>query len=384
MSASGALPKLTGMQLTPALRGLQALCQAALPPDTLVPALLEALHGVVPSSRNLFDWTDDDGRLLRYHFEGPIDPVIARLYFDEFHNRRETEAMLPFQALRDRAAGVYGPDQLDRPGFHETALYHEIWKPQGLHNRLEAVLRGRGGRLLGSLVLYRAPREPAFSTAERQRLARLLPSLAQALEQGEAATQTPASAAADEPHVPAPGAAETLLLDADGRPGHASLGAWRLLLMAAGGASAAALDSLAQQPGGPLLQALQAQLRHRPDTPAQVRHDSSAGRFVATGQRLAALPGTAGQALVLVTLRRHEPRRVALERALRNLPLTPGQAAVCRGLDGGQSQAQIARTLGVAPSTVVDHLRKAYRVLDLHSAQELRTLLDRRIAAAAA
>lgn len=380
MSAAGALPKLARMSHTAALNGLQALCRADLPPDTLVPALLEALHGVVPSSRNLFDWTDDDGRLLRYHFEGPIDPVIASLYFDEFHNRRETEAMLPFQALRDRPAGVYGPEQLDRPGFHETALYHEIWKPQGLHTRLEAVLRGRHGRLLGSLVLYRAPGDPAFSTAERQRLARLLPLLAQALEQGGAAAPP---ATADEPHVPAPGPAETLVLDADGRPGHASPGACQLLLMAAGGASRAALDSLARQPGGPLLQALLAQLRRAPDAPARMQHDNSAGRFVATGQRLTALPGTPGPALVLVTLRRHEPRRVALERALRGLPLTPGQAAVCRALDDGLSQAQIARTLGVAPSTVVDHLRKAYRALDLHSAQDLRTLLDRRIAAAA-
>jgi DNA-binding NarL/FixJ family response regulator len=365
------------MSTTAARNGLQALCHAALPADALVPALLEALHGVVPSSRNLFDWTDDDGRLLRYHFEGPIDPVIARLYFDEFHNRRETEAMLPFQALRDRPAGVYGPEQLDRPGFQETALYHEIWKPQGLHTRLEAVLRGRHGRLLGSLVLYRAPGDPAFTVAERQRLARQLPLLAQALEQAD-------GSAADEPHVPAPGPAETLLLDADGRPCNASAGAWQLLLMAAGGASAAALDGMAQRPGGPLLQALQAQLQRRPHALAQVQHDSRAGRLVASGQRLAALPGTPGPALVLVTLRRHEPRRVALERALRGLPLTPGQAAVCRALDAGLPQAQIARRLDVAPSTVVDHLRKAYRALDLHSAQELRALLDRRIAAAAA
>jgi DNA-binding NarL/FixJ family response regulator len=86
---------------------------------------------------------------------------------------------------------------------------------------------------------------------------------------------------------------------------------------------------------------------------------------------------------VLVTLRRHEPRRVALERALRGLPLTPGQAAVCRALADGRPQARIAEALGVAPSTVVDHVRKAYRALDVHSAFELRALLDARIACAA-
>jgi len=374
------MPMTTAAPPTP--HGLRALCAADLPPDALVPALLEALHGVVPSSRNLFDWTDDDGRLLRYHIEGPIDLVIARLYFDEFHNRRETEAMLPFQALRDRPAGVYGTEALDRPGFHETALYHEIWKPQGMHTRLEAVLRGRGGRLLGSLVLYRAPGEAAFTADERQRLARLLPMLSRALD--TSAADAVRAASPDEPHVPAPGPAETLLIDPDGRPCHASAGAWQLLLMADGGASPAALDRMPQQPGGPLLRALQAQLARWPDAPAQVQHDNGAGRFVASGRRLAALPGTPGPHVVLVTLRRHEPRRVALERALRGLPLTPGQAAVCRALYDGQAQAQIAQALGVAPSTVVDHVRKAYRALDVHCAFELRALLDKRIASAAA
>jgi len=75
---------------------------------------------------------------------------------------------------------------------------------------------------------------------------------------------------------------------------------------------------------------------------------------------------------------------VALERALRGLPLTPGQTAVCRALYDGQAQAQIAQALGVAPSTVVDHVRKAYRALDVHCAFELRALLDKRIASAAA
>ena len=45
----------------------------------LVPALLEALHAVVPSYRNLFDWTDSQGRLLRYFIEGPIDAAVAQL-----------------------------------------------------------------------------------------------------------------------------------------------------------------------------------------------------------------------------------------------------------------------------------------------------------------
>lgn len=390
------------MQTTAALSALRALCQSGLPADVLVPAVLEALHGLVPSARNLFDWTDDQGRLLRYYIEGPIDAQLAQLYFDEFHNRREAEAMPPFQALRDRPAGVCGADDLDAAGFHRSALYHEIWKPQGFHTRLEAVLRGRQGRLLGSLVLYRGPQDAAFTPADRHRLERSLPLLAQALDAAAAASQP----AADALHVPAPEPSETLLMTLDGQARHASPGALRLLLMAGGGASREALSRPVHALGGPLVPAVLARLRQAPAEVAVVSHSCAAGRYVAMGRMLQPLatgrmlqPMAAGRLLppdagpdaaatsaplVQLSLRRHEPHRVALERALRHLPITPGQMAVCRALYQGQPQAHIGQVLGVAPSTVVDHVRKAYRALDLHSVLDLRALLDTRIAQAVA
>jgi hypothetical protein len=136
---------------------LQAVCELDLPPPSLVPLLLQALHDVVPSSRNLFDWTDDDGQLLHYFIEGPIDEAVARHYFDEFHNRREAEVMPAFDSLTRTPAGVRSAAELDHPGFFASALYNEIWRPQGLKYRVEAVLRGSRGQLIGSLVLYRGP-----------------------------------------------------------------------------------------------------------------------------------------------------------------------------------------------------------------------------------
>lgn len=153
------------------LQALQALCGLGLHPEVLVPSFLEALHALVPSSRNLFDWTDEQGRLVRYFIEGPIDTQIAQLYFDEFHNRREAEAMPAFDSLRRTPAGVRSADELDHAGFYNSALYNEIWRPQGLRTRLEGVVRTADGRLLGSLVLYRAPGERRFSADDEARLA---------------------------------------------------------------------------------------------------------------------------------------------------------------------------------------------------------------------
>jgi DNA-binding CsgD family transcriptional regulator len=375
-------PTTVGRTMKPAraIAALRTLCALQLHPEVLVPALLEALHALVPSQRNLFDWTDTQGRLVRYFIEGPIDAEIARLYFAEFHNHREAEAMPRFDTLRRLPAGVRSADELNHAGFFRSALYNEIWRPQGLHTRLEAVLRGHDGALVGSLVLYRGPGEMRFTPRDEQHLAAVLPAIAAAL-------QTHGAACADDRHVLSPEPPETLLLTLAGELCHASPGAERLLLMAQGGASP---DRLAH-PGQPghwqLLAMLLARLREQAAAgaaqvlapPPSIVHETAAGQFVASGMLLRARR-TGEPPLAQVTLRRLEPHRVALERALRCLPLTAGQAAVCRGLYGGHTHAQIGQQLGVASATVIDHVRKAYRTLDLNSVHELRALLDACIA----
>lgn len=358
------------------LAALRALCQLGLHAEVLVPAVLEALHDVVPSHRNLFDWTDAQGRLVRYFIEGPIDAAVARLYFDEFHNRRETEVMPAFHSLHRAPPGVRGADELDHPAFFQSALYNEIWRPQGFHTRLEAVVRGAGGRLIGSLVLYRAPGDPRFTRDEERRLAAVLPDFASAME-------SHGPAVADDRHVPSHQPPQTLLLTLDGRVCHASPGAHGMLLMAEGGASRDALSKPLDALAGRLLPMLMAKLRVHARSPVlegsapppSITHETPAGQFVASGTLMRAFQGDAAP-LAQVTLRRLEPHRVALARALRRLPLTPGQAAVCRELYHGRSHSEIGQRLGVATATVVDHVRKAYDQLDVRSSLELRAALD--------
>jgi DNA-binding CsgD family transcriptional regulator len=376
------------MTPTRALAAVRALCGLGLHAEVLVPAVLEALHAVVPSYRNLFDWTDSQGRLLRYFIEGPIDTRIAQLYFDEFHNRREVEAMPAFDSLRGCQAGVRSAAELDHRGFFNSALYQQVWRPQGFHTRLEAVLRGHQGQLLGSLVLYRSEHEPRFTAAEERLLASLLPDLAAALESCEKAP--------DDRHVLAPEPPQTLVLTLQGQLCHASAGASAMLLLADGGASRAALTRPLDMLAARLVPMVLARLRERAaqplaqrGPPPSITHETPSGQFVASGELLHAArwghadAGEAAGPLAQITLRRLESHRVALERALRTLPLTPGQAAVCRWLYHGQSQAQISRQLGVAQATVVDHVRKAYQALDVRSALELRARLDLKIGGAA-
>ncbi len=364
------------MKRSRSIAALRALCQLDLHAEVLIPALLEALHDLVPSHRNLFDWTDAHGRLVRYFIEGPIDAAVARLYFDEFHNRREAEAMPAFQSLHRAPRGVRSADELDKPAFFQSALYNEIWRPQGFHTRLEAVVRTATGLLVGSLVLYRAPGDARFTQDDEQGLAAVLPDIAAALS-------CHGPAVADDRHVPSHQPPESLLLTLDGALCHASPGAHAMLLMAEGGASRDTLSRPLDALAGNLLPMLLARLRERARSPLlqatapppSITHETAAGQFVAHGAVLRPFSGS-GAPLAQVTLRRMEPHRVALARALRALPLTPGQMAVCRELYHGRSHQDIGRRLQVAPATVVDHARKAYDRLEVRSTLELRAKLD--------
>jgi len=51
------------------------------------------------------------------------------------------------------------------------------------------------------------------------------------------------------------------------------------------------------------------------------------------------------------------------------------QKKVCSLLLSGLSQREIAGRLGVAPNTVIDHIRKIYLKLDVHSFEGLRDRL---------
>lgn len=367
------------------MTAIHALCGSGWPGEVFIPSLLEALHGVIPSSRNLFDWTDNEGRLLHYFIEGPVDTAVAQRYFEYFHNGRDATCMPAFASLRDAPAGVRPAGDLDQAGFFASELYNEIWRPQGLHTRIEGVVRSRTGRLMGSLVLYRGPHDPKFTARDEQVLETLLPSVARALQCGADARS---HVSTNDLHLPGLEPAETLLLDLTGRLWHASTGAPRLLMLADGGISREALERPLVDHVARLFGRLIDQLRERaaglasaPQAWPSLSIFNGYGRFDAQSMLLwPSGTGPSGQApLAQITLKRLEPRKVAVRRVLRSMPVTVGQASVCAALYEGQSYVEIARELDVAASTVVDHVRKLYCALDVSSLSEMRNLLDRRL-----
>lgn len=348
---------------------IRALCALGLPGELLIPALLEALHGVIASARNLFDWTDASGNLVRYYYEGPIDHAINRRYFVEFHNRREREVMPTFrQAVTGRAV-VHGAAELDNAVFYRSALYNEIWRPQGLHSRIEAIVRSSHGRTLGSLVLYRAEADPAFSRADEQLLAGTVPYIARALE---------ADAGLPCDFVPRRDRRAQLSLACNGELVHLSQDAHKLLLLAHGGITPDDASRAPRASDFPTLHVLVDQL-HRNEglsnSRASLTVENVWGRFQFDAESLVPVVDGA-PAMIHVGIQQEEPRVIGLRRALDALPLSITQKEVCARLRAGYSRSEIAAAMAIAPSTVDDHVRKIYDRLDVHTARELRQLID--------
>ncbi|NRF69803.1 response regulator transcription factor [Aquincola sp. S2] len=356
------------------LARLRTLASMGLTAEAFIPALLEALHDIIPSDRNLFDWTDAQGQLIRYYFEGTVDHEINQHYFENFHNTREAEVMPAFHDAVMGRAMVHSADQLDRPEFFRSALYNEIWRPQRLHTRTEAIVRGARGEPLGSLVLYRGPGERKFTRAEEALLAQIAPYVARGL-------QAPSAEFAQAEYVPRRGRRAIVCLDDAGTLVHLSPEALKILLLAHGGVTPDSAARVPQREDFPTLTALWQQHQRAAGSSPQgpmLTVDNAWGRFTFESCALKSLArGPDARAMLHVTVQHHEPMDVALRRALDGLALTPAQKEVCLLLRTGHSQAEIAALLGVSATTVADHVRKIYSRLDVHSVQELSSLILR-------
>jgi DNA-binding CsgD family transcriptional regulator len=360
------------MKQAAAIASIRSLCSLGLPGEQLVPALLEALHKFIPSSRNLFDWTDPQGNLIRYYFEGPIDAEVARHYFQEFHNKREAEAMPAFrQSVMGRAV-IRGAAELDNARFFRSGLYNEIWKPQGLHSRIEAIVRNSRGEPLGSLVLYREAGSVPFNAMDEALLAGLVPYIARGLE-AETALPPEYAARADRRAV--------LSLSGEGQFLHLSQDAHKMLLLSQGGITPAGAGRRPKAADYPTLGLLARQIRGNEGASRRqvaLTVDNAWGRFVFEAEPLT--PAVEGAAPAIhVSIQHQEARAVAWRRALEGLPLSVAQREVCTLLRAGYTQAEIAAALSVAPSTVADHVKKIYSKLDVHSVRDLCARLEARL-----
>jgi DNA-binding CsgD family transcriptional regulator len=298
--------------------------------------VLDVLNRMVPSDRVAYNEiaADEAFVVMIPEFDASLIPTFTAL-------AHENPLITRYQRTGDGRPYRIS-DMIDRQTFHATALYKEFYRQMGVESQVAFSLPSPPQLLVG-IALTREHED--FSDREVQLLALARPHLMQAYRNAELRGARAAMLAALEEGLDTLGR-HVVVLDRHGRVEFATAGARRLLG-----------DSIEMRGG----------------LPDEARTWISEQRSTSPAAAPYLLQTEAGSVLVRLLPNRREDRRQVLlleggpgelsVAALRGLGLTTRQAETLRLLALGDSPAQAASKLGVAPRTVDKHLQNVYSKL---------------------
>jgi DNA-binding CsgD family transcriptional regulator len=330
-----------------------------------MPALLREVRALVPSYSSAFFWADENYQIKNLYDENPAVPEIVPLYFEQFYNRPDRELNRGFTYQMQHYDGIVGFELLtvDPETFFASDYYNLIFRHLGYHETRHLTVH-EAGKALGSLIVWRGPKDPEYTRADEQALLRLQPFIAHALT---------APTTLDPPLADS-GESELIIADGEGKLIYLSPQARRLLTLAAhpqlgaGGnvPETAALPAAVVR----ICRNLVGIFAGDGAAAAPVHHHRNVwGGFTFRAYRLD--PADSSASLIGVVIEHQEPLSVRLMRQIGKLSLTPRQAEVCRLMAEGRSYAEIGERLGMSAHTAVSHSRWIYDKLGVGSRTEL-------------
>ena len=72
---------------------LRQLCCLGLGGQIIMPDVMRALHGIIPSAFNHFLWADENYQASAVLWEETLPEALETLYFKEYHNSKEADAL---------------------------------------------------------------------------------------------------------------------------------------------------------------------------------------------------------------------------------------------------------------------------------------------------
>lgn len=348
------------------------LCCLGLPEQTVVAALLKALHHIVPSYANSFMWSDARGRVCNTLVENlsEVEPILP-VYFNHYEQLREREVRIDCAELLQSRQGVLFHEEtlrVSRREYLRHPFYNEVMRPSGNDQPLSFILR-REGRPLGLGMLGRRVGETSFSRADKGALQSLLPHFTHAL-----------SAPAQPTALADSGREGFAIVDRLGGLLHLSANAEHWIYLARH-----PVISRRGRPRGTIdFDTVVARLLQRlrcadSDAPPAWEDTNAWGGFVFRAYWLdAAEPGAQNDGsgpAALISIRYREPVALKLLRRLQDFPLSPRQREVALWLAQGVTLRTIGRRLHISERTAAAHTRGIYDKLDIHNRAELASRL---------
>jgi DNA-binding CsgD family transcriptional regulator len=345
-----------------------------------------------------YDFSSNTGEILH---QAPANAPLTAVY-------AYRGAVNPWFLSRQHYAQgrvITGLDIIGRDEFLRTDFYREVLRPNGLFHRLCGVLSRASDQML-YVVLHRRKEQEEFGEAERQRLAALLPHLAQAVAVSGRlhAAERWARLLSCVVDTVSP---RLFIIDAAGRIAYSNVAASDALEHRAGnGAQSSARKpyGMAPAPGITLMErlgiaemrdqaALVALLRMAMAAPGDEQtgtHDDSTHQLRVHSSRERAwmllslrklrmpdeTPGASVSPLFAVTVSNpQEDEAEALHSFARHFSLSPAQSRVSALILKGHSPLSVASALHLSANTVRSHLKQIFLKTNTHRQAELITLL---------
>ena len=335
--------------------------------EVVVPALLGELHSLIPSFSNTFRFADETGRrVANIYFENNDFVEIFPFYQQEILEHRDRQFQgLPFSE-GSLLVGAHEFQNLliDNKTFHRSDVYNLVLRPVGHDSNFLRIYFRDGGRVLGSLTLWRTPGAGIWSLEEKLRLASLETFFVQALT---------APNNRGHPFVDS-GSSGLIVATTAGMPVHFSAQGRKLLFLAAnprnGQAPMIKLSSALPGPVAQLCIRLSRIFSDDASPPAPLyRHSNVWGDFTFRAQWLD--QSAPGSELIGIIVTHNVPLPLKLTQNVQRLPLSRRQAEVCVLMATGASNEEIADRLDISRHTAKEHGRWIYNKLNVHNRTEL-------------
>lgn len=342
---------------------IRRLCSLGVEPRLVIPHVIEAARQIVGADWGMFFYADECHVLTDVYSENDAVYTVLPAYFANVHNTPQQEVLgVTFSHAMRRGRGFDNSARHDG-ALLSSAMYADLWQPVSMRHCLELTATD-GTRGWGNLQLSRSPGSPPFSDRNHRDLEPFARHLAHALSRP---VQAPL-------HEAEGSLSAIVVVDDAGRILLHNADSIRMLALATGEPLAFYRDDRVPDWLAPLLTNVSRIWRGHPAPPAALERRTTAGRFRFKAYRFADAGAMRREFAIVIYIEHFPPLELEIERLGFRLGLTERQRELCTQLVLGRSHGEIARCLALRDSTVVDHVRKIYRKLDVHNHDELRSV----------
>lgn len=329
--------------------------------ETVMPALLDAIHLLVSADFNSFFWAGDDYELCNMYSENTSMYGFAPVYFEKYYNNKEVDVIGVGFSDAMRRGHLFGNSEQLGKKFINTDMYNDLWSVVHVRHVLE-VTACENGRGWGVLKLARAFNARPFSCDDEMRLKAIAPYIAHAIK----------ARASSKGSMVSTGESGMIIVDRKNQVVQLSNEGRYLFYLATNSNlttyenSELSLPDWLEQICDNLRAVMNGEITRLPS----YFHSSPWGNFVFRGYSLNVTSGI-DDGCVAILIERQIPAELRLMQSPHMHALTAKEREACLLFSLGSSHSDIALRMNIKLNTAIDYIRNIYDKLEVHNHREL-------------